>query len=654
MSLISSTLKSIDRGTASVPSYRFTQDTDTGIYSSTTDNVDFTIGGVRRLGISNDKITMTSRPYQTLNGYASTSGYLALAPKANRLVAGNTATSAVSTWFIKNIQSSFVFFDWQSVCWAPELGIFCAVSLGGSFNTVMTSSDGSVWTTHSVLSTNFWSSVCWAPELGLFCAVSITGSSNRVMTSPDGVTWTTRSTPNSNNYHDICWAPEIGLFCAVAYSGTDNRVMTSPNGTNWTSRSTPANNLWYGVCWAPEIGLFCAVGASGSGNRVMTSPDGAVWTTRLSPADYNWRSVCWSSELGLFCAVAQSSQIDNIMTSPDGIIWTTQVSNGNQHTAVRWAPELGLFCTVSESGTGNRVMTSPNGTNWTSRSTPVDKSWYGLCWSGELGIFVSTAINPSGDPDDGNQVMTSRSIVQLSAITNVDTGSTQQLSISDTAITSTVPQLNPVGSATAPTYSFTGDTNTGIYSSAADNVDITTGGVQRLGISNTNITPSVPILSSHSGTVAAPNYSFTSSSNTGIAYTSSSPHTLDIIVDGNSIMTITKTEITPSVPITGTSSSVSAGTYTVSNVTTTPTSLTANSNTFVVCNSSSNITLTLPDITGLVGRFFYILNSNITGNVILNTFSGSQFIDASPVISVTLRPLDRIQVLSWSTTWFTF
>lgn len=38
---------------------------------------------------------------------------------------------------------------------------------------------------------------------------------------------------------------------------------------------------------------------------------------------------------------------------------------------------------------------------------------------------------------------------------------------------------NPLGSASAPAITFTGDTNTGIYSSGADAVDITTGGTQR-------------------------------------------------------------------------------------------------------------------------------------------------------------------------------
>jgi hypothetical protein len=69
--------------------------------------------------------------------------------------------------------------------------------------------------------------VCWAPELGLFCAVASSGTGNRVMTSPDGIVWTVRASAADNSWYDLCWASELGLFCAVAFSGTGNRAMTS-------------------------------------------------------------------------------------------------------------------------------------------------------------------------------------------------------------------------------------------------------------------------------------------------------------------------------------------------------------------------------------------------------------------------------------------
>ena len=127
------------------------------------------------------------------------------------------------------------------------------------------------WTIRTSAADNDWFSVCWSPELSLFCAVAISGTGNRVMTSPDGINWTIRTSAADNNWVSVCWSPELSLFCAVAYSGTGNRVMTSPDGINWTIRTSAADNNWRSVCWSPELSLFCAVANTGTGNRVMTS-----------------------------------------------------------------------------------------------------------------------------------------------------------------------------------------------------------------------------------------------------------------------------------------------------------------------------------------------------------------------------------------------
>ena len=296
--------------------------------------------------------------------------------------------------------------SWYSICWASELGLFCAVAISGTGNRVMTSQDGITWTARTSAADNNWISVCWSPELGLFCAVANSGTGNRVMTSPDGIIWTARTSAADNDWCSVCWAPELGLFCAVAITGTGNRVMTSSNGTTWTIRTSAADNSWYSVCWAADLGLFCAVALTGTGNRVMTSPDGISWTTRASAADNNWLSVCWSPELGLFCALANSGTGNRIMTSSDGITWTTRTSAAdNDWRGLCWSSELGLFCAVAGSGTGNRVMTSADGVTWTLRTSAADNSWRGVCWSPELGLFSAVGISGTG-----NRAMTSVSM----------------------------------------------------------------------------------------------------------------------------------------------------------------------------------------------------------------------------------------------------
>lgn len=136
----------------------------------------------------------------------------------------------------------------------------------------MTSPNGSTWTTYSITN-NQWRSVCWSPELGLFCGVAQTGTGNRAITSPNGITWTTRSTTGADlDWFDIEWSPDLKLFCAVAsFAVSSNAIMTSHNGINWVTRTSPSNLNYRSLAWSSELGIFAATAASGTANRVMTS-----------------------------------------------------------------------------------------------------------------------------------------------------------------------------------------------------------------------------------------------------------------------------------------------------------------------------------------------------------------------------------------------
>lgn len=149
----------------------------------------------------------------------------------------------------------------------------------------MTSTNGSSWTVQTAANTNGWRSVCWSPELGLFCAVADTGgtASDRIMTSPNGTTWTARAAPNTNYWWSVCWSAELGIFCAVAYNGgtASDRIMTSTDGLSWSVRTAPSTNGWVSICWSPTLGCFCSVAISGAVavNRAMTSTYTVWWAT---------------------------------------------------------------------------------------------------------------------------------------------------------------------------------------------------------------------------------------------------------------------------------------------------------------------------------------------------------------------------------------
>lgn len=73
----------------------------------------------------------------------------------------------------------------------------------------------------------------------------------------------------------------------------------------------------------------------------------------------------------------------------------------------------------------------------------------------------------------------------------------------------------PAGSAAAPSFSFDGDPNSGVYSAGADQVAITTGGTARLTTSTTAVTSTLPI-AYPLGAVGTPSITFTGNTNTGI------------------------------------------------------------------------------------------------------------------------------------------
>lgn len=91
----------------------------------------------------------------------------------------------------------------QAVCWSPGQSLFCAMNISGG--NLQTSPDGTTWTNQTSAEANVWQDVCWSASLGLFIAVSA-GGTHRVQTSPDGSTWTARTAAAANDWTGIAAA----------------------------------------------------------------------------------------------------------------------------------------------------------------------------------------------------------------------------------------------------------------------------------------------------------------------------------------------------------------------------------------------------------------------------------------------------------------
>ena len=330
----------------------------------------------------NDLSVNTINGIETTPTYSNYYDYPAINPFS--IYSSNTITAP--SWIIRSTPNQ----DWISICWAPVIRLFAAISeYGGK---IMTSSNGITWKLATTPTSGvYWASISWSNDLKIFVAFS---SGTASVTSSDGILWTQQSTPNGGWLSSV-WSYERQLYVAVAYNAT--RIMTSTTGQNWTADATgDIGYTWWGVCWSKELGIFVAVGSDGMTARSIT---GKVWIATNSNVNSKWQSVCWSGKLGLFVAVAGplgftgSSTSSQLITSPNGINWTPRlIPIDNNWSSVCWADEIGLFAASAYSGTGtnNKVMTSSDGINWTIR--PATTTASAICWSGELGIFATVRI----------------------------------------------------------------------------------------------------------------------------------------------------------------------------------------------------------------------------------------------------------------------
>jgi hypothetical protein len=104
-----------------------------------------------------------------------------------------------------------------------------------------------------------------------------------------------------------------------------------------------------------------------------------------------------------------------------------------------------------------------------------------------------------------------------------------------------------LGTAALPSITFTGDTNTGIFSPAADQVGISTGGVVRLTVTTAQFTGTLPFRGQN-GTVGAPAYSFSGDTNTGMYWVSAD--VLALATNGVQRLSVSNTAVTTTVPVT--------------------------------------------------------------------------------------------------------
>lgn len=224
-----------------------------------------------------------------------------------------------------------------------------------------------------------------------------------------------------------------------------------------------------------------------------------------------------------------------------------------------------------------------------------------------------------------------------------------------------------------PAYSFIGDTNTGIYNIGNNNIGISTSGIKRIDISDSQIqiTQTTTSTSKDTGALIVEGgvgieenlyvggninvtgtiniTSSTTLSSTIIDSTGTETFLIRKDSDSGDVFTVNTTneEILLEAGIKCKVSTESGTTYTLTQ-----------SDYIVEMNysaDSSNVTVTLPAISSNLGKKFIVVKTgNGGGNLIIQTASGSEYIDNTSTTSATLTGLyDRISLVGGSFVWYT-
>ncbi|MCS5644074.1 MAG: hypothetical protein NZ807_12550, partial [Dehalococcoidia bacterium] len=228
----------------------------------------------------------------------------------------------------------------------------------GEYGVILTSSDGSTWTSLGVMTSNQSSLNGISFGNNTFVAV---GESGSILTSTNGTSWedNTNQDVTSGGIYGVTYGN--GIFVAVGYYGS---TLTSSDGTSWESR--PQYLTQYGLRGvAYGNGIFVAVGEYGTR---ATSPDGTSWELIQGYLTQNTlRGVAYGN--GTFVAVGDYGV--RTYPSPDGIAWVLNQEYITQYNLNGVAFGNNTFVAVvgDDSGYSGAILSSADGETWTEQDS---------------------------------------------------------------------------------------------------------------------------------------------------------------------------------------------------------------------------------------------------------------------------------------------
>lgn len=551
-------------GTASAPGLNFDNDQNTGIYSVGADNLGISTGGTLRLDVETTKIdsTLPITAPNVSNGFATTASSatpitLTVASKGVQEITG-TSDQTVILPSATTLTLGHTF----TIIVAASADIILTVQDNG-LNTLLTSSDASAQKFSVVLTAQADANGTWDfyNTSSSFPAANdavVTNSASQVLLAAGSA-----GTPTYSFSGD----PDSGM-----YSPSGGSVAISTNGSVRATFSSAATTI-ASTSLRANAGSAATPGYAFSGTEV----DAGMYSLGtdnigFATAGTLRRDISAAAETFTLPQLGPAGSVTAPTYSFSGAESNSGMYQSGSDT-IRFA--AGGVNAVSISDTNltmvagriqlNAGTLAAPGINFGNVSSDTDTGLYRIA-ANNMGVasggvasmdWTSTAVNaplpivhavgavgaPSitfdSDPNTGLYWVGADSI-------GVTTGGTQRLSVSNTDIIGTVRFVAPAGSAASASYVFSGDGSTGFYSTGAGNINMTTSGTLRKTL-GTTVETSTLLQRGADGSAAAPSYSFSSDPNTGIYWIGADD--VGVATGGTLKFDVSTTAVTSTLPI---------------------------------------------------------------------------------------------------------
>ena len=515
---------SVPLGSASAPSYTFTGDLNTGMWSPAADTIAFSEGGVEAMRIDstgNVGIGNTA-PASKLH----VAGDTRLAGSTT-LAAPNTSAAAWTTGGIALVQSAATFTDTTSSGTVSDVRMnnFAAQTLAASSATTVTNLYGTYFTV-PVAGANVTASNIYAigadtlrvAGTTLMAVGTTTGQFVVGSTAMTGtITFGQSTASQTTNIQAGATASGNTKTINIGTNGLSGSTTAITIGTN--SGGTSSTTFNGSVTFAGAVSGITTLAAGNTtitgfanvstsvnsalltvGTSFIANTTGAYHTGTVNAASYTIGSI-------LIANTTQLTYTSNV-NFDSGVLFVDSSNNrvgiGTTTPAVALEVSSATVANTLTTPTEIRISTTTNASDWLTTSPWGRLSFYSADTS-DSGPKIQGAIDAIADGATGARmsmvfsttVPGANTLTERMRITsngNVGIGNTAPAStlvvagtvtLGNTTIANTIAV--PLGSAAAPSYTFTGDLNTGIFSPGADTIAFSEGGTEAMRINSSGI-----------------------------------------------------------------------------------------------------------------------------------------------------------------------